>query len=144
MAIAHKILVAVFHMLAQNIPFPELGEGVLHQQGSQRTTTNPLPPLHKPRYDVLPPPKGAAWPAPHQPPPQPPPPPPPPPPQHPPTPPPPPTKAPPTPPPLPPPTPPPLIFGTDHQRAWRPPPGMKICLDIARVPGRTQSGRAIA
>jgi transposase len=40
MAIAHKILVAVFHMLAKTIPFQELGEAFLDQQAHQRTTTN--------------------------------------------------------------------------------------------------------
>jgi hypothetical protein len=40
MAVAHKILVAVFHIFAKTIPFKELGEATLDQQARTRTTTN--------------------------------------------------------------------------------------------------------
>ena len=60
MAIAHKILVAVFHMLAKTIPFQELGEAFLDQQASKRTTTNLVRRLNTLGYDVLLRPKVAA------------------------------------------------------------------------------------
>ena len=60
MAIAHKILVAVFHMLAKSIPFKELGEAFLDQQASKRTTTNLVRRLNNLGYDVLLRPKIAA------------------------------------------------------------------------------------
>ena len=60
MAIAHKILVAVFHMLAKTIPFQELGEAFLDQQASKRTTTNLVRRLNNLGYDVLLRPKVAA------------------------------------------------------------------------------------
>ena len=60
MAIAHKILVAVFHMLAKTIPFQELGEAFLDQQTSKRTTTNLVRRLNNLGYDVLLRPKVAA------------------------------------------------------------------------------------
>ena len=60
MAIAHKILVAVFHMLAETIPFQELGEAFLDQQASKRTTTNLVRRLNNLGYDVLLRPKVAA------------------------------------------------------------------------------------
>src|SRR3954466_13216839 len=59
-AIAHKILVAVFHMLAKTIPFKELGEAFLDQQARTRTTTNLVRRLNNLGYDVLLRPKVAA------------------------------------------------------------------------------------
>jgi transposase len=60
MAIAHKILIAVFHMLAKAFPFQELGEAFLDQQARQRTTTNLVRRLNNLGYDVLLRPKVAA------------------------------------------------------------------------------------
>ena len=60
MAIAHKILVAVFHMLAETVPFKELGEAFLDQQACKRTTTNLVRRLNNLGYDVLLRPKVAA------------------------------------------------------------------------------------
>ena len=60
MAIAHKILVAVFHMLAKTVPFQELGEAFLDQQACKRTTTNLVRRLNNLGYDVLLRPKVAA------------------------------------------------------------------------------------
>ena len=60
MAIAHKILVAVFHMLAKTVPFKELGEAFLDQQACKRTTTNLVRRLNNLGYDVLLRPKVAA------------------------------------------------------------------------------------
>src|SRR4051794_3916853 len=57
-AIAHKILVAVFHMLAKTVPFQELGEAFLDQQASKRTTL--VRRLNNLGYDVLLRPKVAA------------------------------------------------------------------------------------
>jgi transposase len=59
-AIAHKILVAVFHMLAKTLPFKELGEAFLDQQARTRTTTNLVRRLNNLGYDVLLRPKVAA------------------------------------------------------------------------------------
>ena len=59
-AIAHKILVAVFHMLAKTIPFQELGEAFLDQQACKRTTTNLVRRLNNLGYDVLLRPKAVA------------------------------------------------------------------------------------
>jgi hypothetical protein len=53
MAIAHKILVAVFHRLAKTVPFKELGEVFLDQQACKRTTTNLVRRLNNLGYDVL-------------------------------------------------------------------------------------------
>jgi transposase len=39
-AIAHKILVAVYNMLSTSTPFRQLGEGFLDQQARKRTITN--------------------------------------------------------------------------------------------------------
>jgi transposase len=58
--IAHKILVAVFHMLAKTIPFQELGEAFLDQQAAKRTTTNLVRRLNNLGYDVLLRPKAVA------------------------------------------------------------------------------------
>ena len=60
MAIAHKILIAVFHMLAKTVPFKELGEAFLDQQACKRTTTNLVRRLNNLGYDVLLRPKVAA------------------------------------------------------------------------------------
>ena len=60
MAIAHKILVAVFHMLAKTLPFKDLGEAFLDQQARTRTTTNLVRRLNNLGYDVLLRPKVAA------------------------------------------------------------------------------------
>ena len=59
-AIAHKILVAVFHRLAKTLPFKELGEAFLDQQARTRTTTNLVRRLNNLGYDVLLRPKVAA------------------------------------------------------------------------------------
>jgi hypothetical protein len=59
-AIAHKILVAVLHMLAKTLPFQELGEAFLDQQAQTRTTTNLVRRLNNLEYDVLLRPKVAA------------------------------------------------------------------------------------
>jgi hypothetical protein len=40
MAIAYKILVAAFHLLAKSVPFHELGESFLNLQARQRTTSS--------------------------------------------------------------------------------------------------------
>ena len=58
MAIAHKILVAVFHMLAKTIPFKELGEAFLDQQASQAHHDQPGPAPQQPRIRRPPPAKG--------------------------------------------------------------------------------------
>jgi transposase len=60
MAIAHKILVAVFHMLGKSVPFQELGEAFLDQQARKRTTTNLVHRLNNLGYEVLLRPKVAA------------------------------------------------------------------------------------
>jgi transposase len=53
MAIAHKILVAAFHLLAAGVPFHELGEFFLDQQARQRTTRNLVRRLNSLGYDIL-------------------------------------------------------------------------------------------
>jgi transposase len=60
MAIAHKILVAVFHMLDKAIPFQDLGEAFLDQQARKRTTTNLVHRLNNLGYEVILRPKLAA------------------------------------------------------------------------------------
>ena len=40
LAIAHKILVSAYHMLAKNLPYRELGEAYLDQIGHTRTVAN--------------------------------------------------------------------------------------------------------
>jgi transposase len=40
LAIAHKILVAAYHMLARNVPYHDLGEAYLDQIGQTRTVAN--------------------------------------------------------------------------------------------------------
>ena len=52
-AIAHKILVAAYHMLAGSVPFRELGEAFLDQQARQRNVRHLLSRLNHLGYDVL-------------------------------------------------------------------------------------------
>ena len=52
-AIAHKILVAAYHMLASGAPFRDLGEAFLDQQARRRTTTNLVRRLNTLGYDVM-------------------------------------------------------------------------------------------
>jgi transposase len=59
MAIAHKILIAVFHMLANNAPFQELGATYLDQRSKQRVTRALVRRLDTLGYDVLLQPKAA-------------------------------------------------------------------------------------
>src|SRR5271166_3614394 len=40
LAIAHKILVSTYHMLAKSLPYRELGEAYLDQLGQTRTVAN--------------------------------------------------------------------------------------------------------
>ena len=53
MAIAHKILIAVFHMLANNAPFQELGAAHLDQRSKYRVTRALVRKLGILGYDVL-------------------------------------------------------------------------------------------
>lgn len=53
LAIAHKILIAAFHLLANGGPFRELGEAFLDQQARQRTTRNLVRRLSSLGYEVL-------------------------------------------------------------------------------------------
>ena len=41
LAIAHKILVSAYHMLAKNPPYRDLGEAYLDQISETRTVTDP-------------------------------------------------------------------------------------------------------
>ena len=52
-AIAHKILVAAYHMLATGAPFRDLGEAFLGQQARRRTTANLIRRLNTLGYDVM-------------------------------------------------------------------------------------------
>src|SRR3712207_6709067 len=52
-AIAHKILVAAYHMLAGGVPFRELGEAFLDRQARQRNVRQLLRRLNHLGYDVL-------------------------------------------------------------------------------------------
>ena len=52
-AIAHKILVAAYHMLASGAPFRDLGEAFLDQQARRRTTANLVRRLNTLGYDVM-------------------------------------------------------------------------------------------
>ena len=40
LAIAHKILVSAYHMLAKNLPYRDLGEAYLDQISQTRTVAN--------------------------------------------------------------------------------------------------------
>ena len=51
-AIAHKILVVAYHMLATGAPFRDLGEAYLDQQARRRTTANLIRRLNTLGYDV--------------------------------------------------------------------------------------------
>ena len=53
MAIAHKILIAAYHMLAGGVPYRELGEAFLDQQARQRTLRHLLHRLNHLGYDVM-------------------------------------------------------------------------------------------
>jgi len=53
MAIAHKILIAAYHMLAGGVPYRELGEDFLDQQARQRTLRHLLHRLNHLGYDVM-------------------------------------------------------------------------------------------
>ena len=53
MAIAHKILIAAYHMLARGVPYRELGEAFLDQQARQRTVRHLLHRLNHLGYDVM-------------------------------------------------------------------------------------------
>jgi hypothetical protein len=59
MAIAHKLLVAVFHMLATGEDFRELGEGYLDQVVRKRSTAKLVQRLTNLGYDVTLVPKAA-------------------------------------------------------------------------------------
>ncbi|HME27474.1 MAG TPA: hypothetical protein VKI44_40165 [Acetobacteraceae bacterium] len=59
MAIAHKTLIAVFHMLANNAPFQELGAAYLDQRSKHRVTKALVRRLGILGYDVLLQPKAA-------------------------------------------------------------------------------------
>ena len=52
-AIAHKILVAAYHMLASGAPFRDLGEAFLDQQARRRTTANLVRRLNTLGHDVM-------------------------------------------------------------------------------------------
>ena len=52
-AIAHKILVAAYHMLTSGAPFRDLGEASLDQQARRRTTANLIRRLNTLGYDVM-------------------------------------------------------------------------------------------
>ena len=60
MAIAHKILIAVYHMLAKAVPFKELGETFLDQQAAKRTAANLVRRLANLGFEVMLRPKVAA------------------------------------------------------------------------------------
>jgi transposase len=53
MAIAHKILIAAYHMLAAGVPYRELGEAFLDQQARQRTVRHLLHRLNYLGYKVM-------------------------------------------------------------------------------------------
>ncbi len=59
MAIAHKILVAAYPMLAKSVPFRELGEAFLDRRARQRTVRYLLRRLDHLGYDVMLRPKAA-------------------------------------------------------------------------------------
>ena len=59
MAIAHKILVAAFHMLSTGETFRNLGEGYLDQVARKRSTVRLVQRLNSLGYDVMLVPKAA-------------------------------------------------------------------------------------
>ena len=52
LAIAHKILVAAYHMLAKGLPYRELGEAYLDQIAQTRTVANLKRRIERLGYDV--------------------------------------------------------------------------------------------
>jgi transposase len=60
LAIAHKILVAAYHMLAKGVPYKDLGEAYLDQIGHTRTLSNLKRRLERLGYHVILEPKAAA------------------------------------------------------------------------------------
>ena len=52
MAIAHKILTAVYHMLGQQVPYHELGDLYLDQLNQQNLTRNLVRRLQRLGYNV--------------------------------------------------------------------------------------------
>jgi len=59
MAIAHKLLIAAFHMLSTGEAFRDLGEGYLNQVARKRSTTKLVQRLSNLGYDVMLVPKAA-------------------------------------------------------------------------------------
>ncbi len=59
MAVAHKLLIAAFHMLATGEAFRDLGEGYLDQITRKRSTARLVQRLSNLGYDVMPVPKAA-------------------------------------------------------------------------------------
>ena len=53
LAIAHKILVSAYHMLAKNLPYRDLGEAYLDQIGHTRTVANLKRRLERLGYRVI-------------------------------------------------------------------------------------------
>src|SRR5215471_16264042 len=53
LAIAHKILVSAYHMLANNLPYRDLGEAYLDQIGQSRTVSNLKRRLERLGYRVI-------------------------------------------------------------------------------------------
>ena len=60
LAIAHKILVSAYHMLAKNLPYRDLGEAYLDQIGRTRTVANLKRRLERLGYHVTLEPNGPA------------------------------------------------------------------------------------
>ncbi len=60
MAVAHKILVAIFHMLQRGIAFVDLGGDYLDGINKHRTAKRPVRCLDRLGYDVMLRPKAAA------------------------------------------------------------------------------------
>ena len=52
LAIAHKILVSAYHMLAKNLPYRDLGEAYLDQISQTRTVANLKRRLERLGYNV--------------------------------------------------------------------------------------------
>ena len=53
LAIAHKILVSAYHMLAKNVPYRDLGEAYLDQIGQSRSAANLKRRLERLGYRVI-------------------------------------------------------------------------------------------
>jgi hypothetical protein len=60
LAIAHKILVAAYHMLAKGLAYRELGDAYLDQIGQTRTVANLKRRLERLGYSVILEPNAAA------------------------------------------------------------------------------------